>query len=355
MLNCALCHQTVQWYEKMDHPCGRHSFHHKCFQQRLQPSLQTEMLRCPICQPTSTYDSASAADWSFPFSSPPAASNERFKNATHHAPGYSEPARKKHVFGRFSSDSSFYTPPTSPSNACNSTSRANASNSGGGGDGGTFPFSTPNATVPGPVTNSTLRNLQEGMQYLAIENNRLNAMVLQQMKEKVDLVSRHEEQCFRMVDDFEREKEKMIMSRKENKNQRSTRNKSVAKPPQSNKSDTKPPKSIPSLGLACIGGPHSGETFLLTDTLFVGNKAIQKVTRNDISLWRDPLVSTTHAKLVLKKSGSKKTPVLMVKVYALKSETQVNCKMLPNGSYRQAFAKDRIQVGKSVFLITKMK
>ena len=199
--------------------------------------------------------------------------------------------------------------------------------------------------MPGPVTNSTLRNLQEGMQYLAIENNRLNAMVLQQMKEKVDLVSRHEEQCFRMVDDFEREKEKMMMSRKENKNQRSTRN----------RSDAKAPQSIPSLGLACIGGPHSGETFLLTDTLFVGNKPIQKVTRNDVSLWRDPLVSPTHAKLVLKKSGAKKNPVLMVKVYAMKSETQVNCKMLPNGSYRQAFAKDRIQVGESVFLITKMK
>lgn len=339
-LSCALCHQTVQWYEKMDHPCGCHSFHHNCFQQRLQPLLQPDMLRCPICQPTSAYDSTSAAEYSFSFGSPPPASNERFKNATHYASGYSEAGRKKHVFGRFSSDSSFYTPPTSPSTVFNSTSGANASNSGGG----TFPFSNPNATVQGPVTNSTLLELQEGMQYLAIENKRLNATLLQQMKEKADLVSRHEEQCFRMVDDFEREKEK-----NEKKNQRSTRN----------RSDAKPPQSKPSLGLECIGGPHSGETFLLTDTLFVGNKPIQKVTsnvvQNNVSLWRDPLVSPTHAKLVLKKSGSKKNPVLMVKVYAMKSGTQVNCKMLPNGSHRQAFAKDRIQVGESVFRITKMK
>jgi hypothetical protein len=69
----------------------------------------------------------------------------------------------------------------------------------------------------------------------------------------------------------------------------------------------------------------------------------------------DTTVSPDHAKLVLTKTGSKKKPILTVKVHDLKSQngTKINKRLLPTGSSRQAFVKDSIQIGQSVFIIKK--
>jgi len=58
---------------------------------------------------------------------------------------------------------------------------------------------------------------------------------------------------------------------------------------------------------------------------------------------------------VLNRSGRKKKEVLTIKVFDLSSTggTFINNKVLPKGGSRQAFAKDRIRLGNSVFLVVK--
>ena len=76
-------------------------------------------------------------------------------------------------------------------------------------------------------------------------------------------------------------------------------------------------------------------------------------------LHNDEEASASHAKLVLVQNkcggSSKKNMVLTVRVHDLKSTngTMINRKVSPNGGSRQAFVKDRIQVGTSVFTILK--
>lgn len=314
------------------------------------------MFRCPVCHQQESSRSANAPDQNptrkvpFAFGS----QQEAFTSAAH-ASGYFEPKRQKY------SSSPYFTPPTSPPND-NTNSERTAKNprrahgfSQTKRSGGAFPFSIPPIRTPGTVPISTLNEVQEAMLNLAVENERLNTMLILQTKEKEELVSRHEEQCFRMVDDFVREKEEIWMSHNDSK-KKENKSRKKSEPVQS--------CATPALKLECIEGPHSGETFILTGTLFVGKKPVHKVanssykdTSSVVNLWKDPLISTTHAKLILKKSGSVKNPVLMTKVYDMKSAngTKLNNKILPKGSNRQAFVKDRIQFGNSVLLISKMK
>jgi hypothetical protein len=113
----------------------------------------------------------------------------------------------------------------------------------------------------------------------------------------------------------------------------------------------------PSLRLECIAGPHRGEVLDLTGSLIIGSrpgKANGKSSQVH-AIGNDREASPRHVKLVLNSSGSKKKSVLMVKVFDLKSNggTRINNKVLPIGSSRQAFVKDKIQVGESVFRISK--
>ena len=125
--------------------------------------------------------------------------------------------------------------------------------------------------------------------------------------------------------------------------------------------ETEPTVNAPSLRLECIDGPHRGESFELTGTLVLGrdpakNKGSGSSKSQQVyAVGRDDKASSSHAKLVLNSSGSKKNGVLMVKVFDLKSAngTLINTKVLPKGTSRQAFVKDRIQVGESVFRILK--
>ena len=117
---------------------------------------------------------------------------------------------------------------------------------------------------------------------------------------------------------------------------------------------------VPSLRLECVDGPHKGESFELTGTLILGSDPSKKSSRGSaksstFAVSKDSNASAAHAKLVLNRSGSKKSGVMMVKVSDLKSEkgTLINNKVLPNGSSRQAFVKDRIQVGDSIFRVVK--
>jgi len=117
---------------------------------------------------------------------------------------------------------------------------------------------------------------------------------------------------------------------------------------------------VPSLRLECVDGPHKGESFELTGTLVLGSDPSKKSSRGSaksstFAVSKDSNASAAHAKLVLNRSGSKKSGVMMVKVSDLKSEkgTLINNKVLPNGSSRQAFVKDRIQVGDSIFRVVK--
>ena len=112
---------------------------------------------------------------------------------------------------------------------------------------------------------------------------------------------------------------------------------------------------VPSLRLECIDGPHKGESFELTGTLVLGSDPSKKSKSSTFAVSKDSNASAAHAKLVLNRSGSKKSGVLMVKVSDLKSKngTLVNNKILPKGSTRQVFVKDRIQVGDSIFRVVK--
>jgi hypothetical protein len=119
-------------------------------------------------------------------------------------------------------------------------------------------------------------------------------------------------------------------------------------------------KTTPSLRLKCIDGPHKGESFDLTDSLILGSNPSKKLSRGSskssiFSVSKDSNASDAHAKLVLNRSGLKKSVVLTIKVFDLKSEngTLVNNKLLPKGSSRQVFVKNTIQVGDSVFRVLK--
>lgn len=118
---------------------------------------------------------------------------------------------------------------------------------------------------------------------------------------------------------------------------------------------SKPTKKKQSLKLECIQGPHQGETVELSDVLVLGSNPSNKKGGHTFSLSKDDNACASHTKLVLNRSGSKKNPVLMVKVFDLKSKngTMINSKALPSGASRQAFIKDRIQVGSSVFRVMK--
>ena len=123
----------------------------------------------------------------------------------------------------------------------------------------------------------------------------------------------------------------------------------------SNKDASKPTKKKQCLKLECIQGPHQGETVELSDVLVLGSNPSNKKGGHTFSLSKDDDACASHTKLVLNRSGSKKNPVLMVKVFDLKSKngTMINSKALPSGASRQAFIKDRIQVGSSVFRVMK--
>jgi hypothetical protein len=124
------------------------------------------------------------------------------------------------------------------------------------------------------------------------------------------------------------------------------------------KKDQAGPSSSPKLTLECVGGPHCGESVHLTGTLVIGSKPVKKAGKRShrCALKMDGMASPDHAKLVLTKTGSKKKPILTVKVTDLNSAngTKVNNRMLPKGSSRQAFVRDRIQVGESVFRVLKI-
>ena len=120
-------------------------------------------------------------------------------------------------------------------------------------------------------------------------------------------------------------------------------------------------KTIPSLRLERIDGPHKGESFELTDSLILGSNPSKKGSRGSskssiFAVSKDSNASDAHAKLVLNRSGSKKSGLLIVvKVFDFKSKngTLMNNKVLPKGSSRQAFVKDKIQVGASIFRVSK--
>jgi serine/threonine protein kinase len=123
--------------------------------------------------------------------------------------------------------------------------------------------------------------------------------------------------------------------------------------------ESKSTKSIdkPHLYLECIDGPHTGESFILTDTLLLGSNPSTTRRKEASVIIKDTSASANHARLALNQTGSKKSCILMVKVFDLNSNsgTFINGKVLPKGSSRQAFVNDRIKVGKSTFQILKRK
>ncbi len=138
------------------------------------------------------------------------------------------------------------------------------------------------------------------------------------------------------------------------------------KPPPAaeSKKEQRAPSSSSSSGLQlrleCIEGPHRGESIHLTGTLVIGNKPVKKAGTTKVPVHRcalkmDKMASPDHVKLVLTKTGSKKKPILTVKVTDMNSAngTKINNKLLPQGSSRQAFVRDKIQVGQTVFQIVK--
>lgn len=109
--------------------------------------------------------------------------------------------------------------------------------------------------------------------------------------------------------------------------------------------------SKPSLLLECLEGPHKGEAYLLTDKLLIGKG---RNSKGMINLCKDPFVESAHAKLVLCVKGTKKNPLIMARIYDLKSNAglKVNKKKLPQGSDRQIFVKDVVSVGTTVLKVT---
>ena len=122
------------------------------------------------------------------------------------------------------------------------------------------------------------------------------------------------------------------------------------------RNDKKPKSKKLGLILKCIQGPHEGESFFLDDTVILGQNPPNKKNQGRFELGNDNEASASHTKVSLVKSGSKqKGYVLMVRVTDMKTSqgTLVNGKKLSKGGGRQAFIKDKIQVGVSVFQVQK--
>jgi len=89
--------------------------------------------------------------------------------------------------------------------------------------------------------------------------------------------------------------------------------------------------------------------------LVLGSDPSSSKSSTFFAVSKDSNASAAHAKLVLQRSRPKKSAILMVRVYDLKSEngTFVNDKRLAKGSFRQAFRNGKIQVGDSIFCVVK--
>jgi len=113
---------------------------------------------------------------------------------------------------------------------------------------------------------------------------------------------------------------------------------------------TKVVKKKLALKLVCIEGPHEGESIEVEDTVTFGQNPRAK---KHYKLGNDVSASTTHAKILLNKSGKGKKAVLSMRVTDLKSTngTFVNGKMIPSGGGKQAFIGNTIQFGDCVFQI----
>lgn len=127
-------------------------------------------------------------------------------------------------------------------------------------------------------------------------------------------------------------------------------------PSSEERNDRKPKSKNIGLTLKCIQGPHEGESFFLNDTpVVLGQNPQMKKNQEVFELGNDNEASASHAKVSLVKSGSKqKGYFLMVRVTDMKSSqgTLLNGKKIPKGG-RQAFIKNKIQIGGSVFQIQK--
>ena len=119
--------------------------------------------------------------------------------------------------------------------------------------------------------------------------------------------------------------------------------------------DTKLPVKTPTLQLECIEGCHKGLTVPLSGELIIGqdpSRGMKGKKQPEVFEIEDEEASDQHAKLVLNNSGTKKKPMLTVRVTDMKSEngTFVNGKIV-SGKGKQAFVKDKIKVGNCVFCI----
>jgi len=343
-------------------------------------SLSSSMFRCPVCQPPFTQpDHQSYVPYvpsSFSSIKKPTQGDDYFIHkvssggSSSTKNGDPKPTSTRRT-SNIHTSTLYSTPPTSPSDinskvvddasisghkyqSWNSTShKSNVGTAATRGGGAAFSShnvprpSNPSADLHSEKMSFDHSSLVEIISSLQQENRRLSELLLQVMKEKEELVSRHEEESFRMVDDFEREKEELNKCYKE---------------PSIKTKTTKTTKegttdSGHSLSLVCVDGPHLGESIEVKGTLIIGSATSDssKGTSNVYSLWKDHKASRIHSKLVLNKSGSKSKQVLMIKVYDLMSDhgTKVNNKIIPKGSSRQAFIKDKIQIGQSVFRISK--
>jgi pSer/pThr/pTyr-binding forkhead associated (FHA) protein len=114
------------------------------------------------------------------------------------------------------------------------------------------------------------------------------------------------------------------------------------------------------LKLEIIEGPHAGQTFSMgghhNDTMIVGKdpKANSKPSTKDafaVSLPEDEYVSSLHAKFVL--TSNKNVHSLKVTDMSSSNGTIVGGSSLAKGKSKQAFPGTTIQVGDSVFKISK--
>lgn len=129
--------------------------------------------------------------------------------------------------------------------------------------------------------------------------------------------------------------------------------------------ENEPPKAKTARGrallkLEIIEGPHAGQTFSMgghhNDTMIVGKdpKANSKPSTKDafaVSLPEDEYVSSLHAKFVL--TSNKNIRSLKVTDMSSSNGTIVGGSALAKGKSKQAFPGTTIQVGDSVFKISK--
>jgi len=117
------------------------------------------------------------------------------------------------------------------------------------------------------------------------------------------------------------------------------------------------------LKLVSLEGPHKGESICIESAITFGSNPSNRTKSKPFRLENDSLVSASHAKLVLTKSGGNmtkkkkgKTPVLSIRVHDLKSTngTFVDGQKIPVGGTKQAFVGHEIQIGKSTFEIKKI-